>query len=43
MSWETAFRIIFSAVVSAGGIGAIIVGVTKFSANKIADRLSAKY
>ena len=43
MSWEMAFRIIFSAIISAGGIGAIIVGVIKFSANKIAERLSAKY
>lgn len=43
MSWETAFRIIASAIISAGGIGAIIVGVIKFSADKIADRLSAKY
>ena len=43
MSWETAFKIIASAIISAGGIGAIIVGVIKFSADKIADRLSAKY
>ena len=30
-------------IVSAGGIGAIIIGVIKFTSNSIADALSKKY
>lgn len=43
MSWVIAFRIIAAAIISAGGIGVIFVGVIKFSADKISERLCAKY
>ena len=43
MTWEAVWKIISAAILSAGGIGAVIVAVVCFSANKIADRLSKKY
>lgn len=43
MEWTDIWKIILCAVGSAGGIGAIIVGVIQFSANRIAERLSQKY
>lgn len=36
-------EIALAAIISAGGIGGIIIGVIHFSANQIADRLSKKY
>ena len=36
-------QIAIASIISAGGIGAIIVGTVHFSANLIADRLSKKY
>ena len=43
MNWAEVGQIVLCAVGSAGGIGAIIVCTVKWSANKIADRLSKKY
>ena len=37
------FSIAGACIVSAGGIGAIIIGVIKFTSNSIADALSKKY
>ena len=34
------FSIVGACIVSAGGIGAIIIGVIKFTSNSIADALS---
>ena len=36
-------QIAAAAIVSAGGIGGIIIGVVSFSANKIADRMDKKF
>lgn len=43
MEWIDIWKIILCAVVSAGGIGGIIVAAIKFSADIIADHLSKKY
>lgn len=43
MEWEDIWKIIVCAIWSAGGIGAIIVSVIKFSSNQIAEKLSKKY
>ncbi len=43
MGWETVFKIIGAAIISAGGIGAIIVFCVKFAANHIAERMMRKY
>lgn len=40
MSWEFAFKIVVAAVFSAGGIGAIIWGVTKNLVSRIADNIA---
>ena len=37
------FSIVGACIVSAGGIGAITIGVIKFTSNSIADALSKKY
>lgn len=43
MNWDTVLKIVLSIVGSAGGAGAIIAFVVKFSANLIADKLKKKY
>lgn len=43
MSWADVGQIATAAIISAGGIGAIIIGAVHFSANQIADRLSKSY
>ena len=43
MDWTDVGQIVLCAVGSAGGIGVIIIGVIKWSANKIADGLTKKY
>lgn len=43
MSWADVGQIATAAILSAGGIGAIIAGTVHFSANQIADRLAKKY
>ncbi|WP_158662708.1 hypothetical protein [Massiliimalia timonensis] len=43
MSWVEISQIAAAAIVSAGGIGGIIIGVVSFSANKIADRMDKKF
>lgn len=43
MNWAEVGQIVLCAIGSAGGIGAIIVCTVKWSANRIADRLSKKY
>ena len=43
MSWADVGQIAIAAIVSAGGIGAIIAGAVRFSANQIANRLSKSY
>ena len=43
MSWADVGQIATAAILSAGGIGAIIIGAVHFSANHIADRLSKSY
>ena len=43
MSWIDVGQIAASAIISAGGIGGIIIGTVSFSANKIADRMSKKF
>lgn len=43
MNWETVWQIALAAIVSAGGIGGILIGVVKFSANQIAERMSKKF
>lgn len=43
MSWADVGQIATAAILSAGGIGAIIVGAVHFSVNQIADRLAKKY
>ena len=40
---EQIISIADACIVSAGGIGAIIIGVIKFTSNSIADALSKKY
>ena len=43
MSWVDVGQIAVACIASAGGIGAIIIGVVKFLANRIADRMNAKF
>ena len=43
MSWEQIGQIALAAIVSAGGIGGIIIGVIKFSANIIAERMTKRF
>ena len=43
MSWVDVGQIAVACIASAGGIGAIIIGVVKFSVNRIADRMNAKF
>ena len=43
MEWETVFKIIGAAVLSAGGVGAIIVACVKFASGIITDRMMKKY
>ena len=43
MNWAEVGQIVLCSIGSAGGIGAIIVCTVKWSANRIADRLSKKY
>lgn len=43
MSWVDIGQIAAAAIVSAGGIGGIIISVVSFSANKIADRMDKKF
>ena len=43
MSWENAGQIALAAIISAGGIGGIIIAVVKFSANQIAERMNTKF
>lgn len=39
MDWNTILETSAAVIVSFGGAGAIIAGVTKFAADKIADKL----
>ena len=43
MRWETVFRIIAAAVISAGGAGVIIVSCIKWGANYLSERMLRKY
>ena len=43
MSLELVKAITLAAIISAGGIGGIIIGVIKFSANQIAERMNSKF
>lgn len=43
MEWETIWKTLSAIIISFGGAGAIIVAVTKFSVNRIADSLEKKY
>lgn len=43
MEWEAVFKIIGAAVLSAGGMGAIIVACVKFASGIITDRMMKKY
>lgn len=43
MSWEAVWKIILCAISSAGGIGIVIIAIIKFSASRIAEKLSQKY
>ena len=43
MDWELVGALIPAAIVSAGGIGAVIIAVIKFSSDMIAQRLKEKY
>lgn len=43
MEWDTVFKIVCTVIASIGGIGAIIVAISKFLSEKIAERLQAKY
>lgn len=43
MEWSDVWKIILSAIVSAGGIGGVIVCAVRFSINTIGERLSKKY
>ena len=43
MDWNTILETSAAVIVSFGGAGAIIAGVTKFAADKIADKLEKKY
>lgn len=43
MNWQVIGLIVVASIVSAGGIGGIVVGIVKFSAERIAERLESKY
>ena len=43
IDWQKIAEIALTCIASVGGVGAIIVGVVKFSGDKIAERLSMKY
>mgnify|MGYP000873419295 CR=1 FL=1 len=43
MSWADVGQIAVASIASAGGIGAIMIGVVSFSAKRIADRMNAKF
>lgn len=43
MSWSDVVGIVITAIASVGGIGAIIVWIIKFLANKIAERISKNF
>lgn len=43
MEWETVFKIFGAAVLSAGGVGAIIVACIKLASGIITDRLMKRY
>ncbi len=43
MTWEDALKIITAAIVSVGGAGVIICAVSKFLADRVAERLDKKY
>jgi hypothetical protein len=43
LSWSDIWKIVVTAIISLGGVGTILWGLIKFSADKIAERLSAKY
>ena len=43
MAWDDVIKIVLTTIVGLGGSAAIIGMVVAFSANRIADRLSAKY
>lgn len=43
MSWELVGQIAVAAIISAGGVGGIIITVVKFSAEQIAERMNKKF
>lgn len=43
MDWTNIGQIAVTAIISAGGIGGIIIAVVKFSADKIAERMNEKF
>ena len=43
IDWQKIAEIALTCTASVGGVGAIIIGVVKFSGDKIAERLSMKY
>ena len=43
MNWSEAWKIVVTGIISIGGASALIFAIVKFSAEKIADRLSRKY
>ena len=43
MSWADVGQIAVAAIASAGGIGAIMIGVVSFSAKRIAERMEKKF
>ena len=43
MSWEDVMQIAVASITSAGGIGAIMIGVVSFSTKRIADRMEKKF
>lgn len=43
MDWESAWKIVGTAVMSVGGAGAIIAAVTKYAANHLSEKMLKKY
>ena len=43
MEWSDIWKIVVTAIMSLGGVGVVIYGIIKFSADKIAEGLSKKY
>lgn len=43
MSLSQVAELVIACIISAGGIGGIVVGVIKFSSDIIAERMAAKY